>query len=68
MDDEKICLELDEEAIQYIVRALTNFAMHDDIATERRTSVLELDGSEQARSVGMIGPGARPLHLGIERY
>ena len=28
-DDEKICLELDEEAIQYIVRALTNLAMHD---------------------------------------
>jgi hypothetical protein len=29
MDDEKICLELDEEAIQYIFRALTNLAMHD---------------------------------------
>ena len=28
-DYEKICLELDEEAIQYIVRALTNLAMHD---------------------------------------
>jgi hypothetical protein len=25
----KICLELDEEAIQYIVRALTNLAVHD---------------------------------------
>ena len=29
LDDEKICLELDEEAIQYIVRAFTNLAMHD---------------------------------------
>jgi hypothetical protein len=28
-DDEKITLELDEEAIQYIVRALTNLAAHD---------------------------------------
>jgi hypothetical protein len=28
-DDEKIRLELDEEAIQYIVRALTNLATHD---------------------------------------
>jgi hypothetical protein len=28
-DREKICLELEDEAIQYIVRALTNFAMHD---------------------------------------
>jgi len=29
MDNEKSCLELDEEAIQYVVRALTNLAMHD---------------------------------------
>jgi hypothetical protein len=29
MDCEKICLELDKEAIQYIVRALTNLGMHD---------------------------------------
>jgi hypothetical protein len=28
-DDERIRLELDEEAIQYIVRALTNLANHD---------------------------------------
>jgi hypothetical protein len=28
-DDEKIILELDEEAIQYIVRALANLAAHD---------------------------------------
>jgi hypothetical protein len=28
-DDEKIRLQLAEEAIQYIVRALTNLAMHD---------------------------------------
>jgi len=28
-DQEKICLELDNEAIQYIVRALTNLATHD---------------------------------------
>jgi hypothetical protein len=29
-DEEKIRLELDEEAIQYIVRALTNLATHDN--------------------------------------
>ena len=28
-DDEKIRLELEEEALQYIVRALTNLAAHD---------------------------------------
>ncbi|MBF0560888.1 MAG: hypothetical protein HQL37_02505 [Alphaproteobacteria bacterium] len=30
VDDEKICLELDEEAIQYITRAITNLAIYDE--------------------------------------